>query len=73
MRLYVEPMDAVVIDVGADGQVRYENEEWSVPTLQERRAIIYSATSEIAALTVLLEILDPPGSSDTAAQTSPKR
>ena len=73
MRLYVEPMDAVVIDVGADGQVRYENEEWSVPTLQERRAIIYSATSEIAALTELLEILDPPGSSDTAAQTSPKR
>ena len=73
MRLYVEPMDAVVIDVGSDGQVRYENEEWSVPTLQERRAIIYSATSEIAALTELLEILDPPGSSGTAAQTSPKR
>ena len=73
MRLYVEPMDAVVIDVGSDGQVRYENEEWSVPTLQERRAIIYSATSEIAALTELLEILDPPGSPDTAAQTSPKR
>ena len=73
MRLYVEPMDAVVIDVGADGKVRYENEEWSVPTLQERRAIIYSATNEIAALTELLEILDPPGSPDTAAQTSPKR
>jgi hypothetical protein len=72
MRLYVEPMDAVVIDVGADGQVRYENEEWSVPTLQERRAIIYSATNEIAALTELLEILDPPGSPDNA-RTSPKR
>jgi hypothetical protein len=73
MRLYVEPMDAVVIDVGADGQIRLENEEWSVPTLQERRAIIYSATNEIAALTELLEILDPPGSPGTAAGSSPKR
>ena len=73
MRLYVEPMDAVVIDIGADGQVRFENEDWSVPTLQERRAIIYSATNEIAALTELLEILDPPGSPEAAARTSPKR
>ena len=60
MRLYVEPMDAVVIDVAADGQVRLENEDWSMPTLQERRAIIYSATNEVAALTELLEILDKP-------------
>jgi len=59
MRLYVEPMDAVVIDVASDGRVRLENEDWSAPTLQERRAIIYSATAEIAALTELLEILDP--------------
>jgi hypothetical protein len=60
MRLYVEPMDAVVIDIAADGQVRLENEDWSMPTLQERRAIIYSATNEVAALTELLEILDKP-------------
>ena len=59
MRLYVEPMDAVVIDVASDGRVRLENEDWSAPTLQERRAIIYAATTEIAALTELLEILDP--------------
>jgi hypothetical protein len=60
MRLYVEPMDAVVIDVDAGGRVRLENEDWSEPTLQERRAIIYAATNEIAALTELLEILDKP-------------
>jgi len=60
MRLYVEPMDSVVIDVAPDGQVRLENEDWSVPSLQERRAIIYAATNELAALTELLEILDPP-------------
>ena len=59
MRLYVEPMDAVVIDVASDGRVRLENEDWSAPTLQERRAIIYAATAEMAALTELLEILDP--------------
>ena len=60
MRLYVEPMDAVVIDVDAVGRVRLENEDWSEPTLQERRAIIYAATNELAALTELLEILDTP-------------
>jgi hypothetical protein len=60
MRLYVEPMEAVVIDVDAAGRVRFESEEWSEPTLQERRAIIYAATNEIAALTELLEILDTP-------------
>jgi hypothetical protein len=37
--------------------VRLENEDWTVPTLQERRAIMYSAQQEIAALTELLEIL----------------
>jgi hypothetical protein len=58
MRLYVEPMDAVVVDIASDGRVRLENEDWSAPTLQERRAIIYSATTEIAALTELLEILE---------------
>ena len=60
MRLYVEPMDAVVIDVDGAGRVRLENEDWSEPTLQERRAIIYAARNELAALTELLEILDKP-------------
>ena len=32
--------------------------EWSAPTLQERRAIIYCARKELEALTELLEILD---------------
>ena len=58
MRLYVEPMDAVLIDVAADGRIRLENEEWSEPTLQERRAIIYAATLEREALAELLEILE---------------
>jgi hypothetical protein len=57
MRLYVETMDAVIVDVDGKGRVRLENEDWTEPTLQERRAIMYSAQQEIAALTELLEIL----------------
>ena len=47
MKLYVEPMDAVLVEVDADGRVRLENEDWSAPSLQERRAIIYAATNAI--------------------------
>ena len=57
MKLYVEPMDAVVVDVSPDGRVRLENEDWSLPSLQERRAIIYAASQELIALGELLEIL----------------
>jgi hypothetical protein len=67
MRLYVEPMDAVVIDVGSDGRVRLENEDWAAPTLQERRAIIYAARNEIAALSELIDILD-----STLLDTAPR-
>ena len=57
MRLYVATMDASVVDVNADGQVRFENEEWSQPTLQERRAIIHAAQSELESLKELLEAM----------------
>lgn len=61
MRLYVEPMDATVVEVAADGRVRYGGEgdvRWSAPTLQERRAIIYAARNELEELKELLDILD---------------
>jgi hypothetical protein len=57
-RLYVEPMDATVVEVSDDGRVRLEQQEWSEPTLQERRAIIYAAQQEIAALGEVIEILE---------------
>jgi len=57
MRLYVEPMDAVVVEIDRDGRVRLEDEDWSSPTLQERRAIIYAAEQEIASLTELIDLL----------------
>ena len=58
MKLYVGPMDATLVEVDADGRVRFEKEEWTTPTLQEKRAIIYSARIELAELTELLERLE---------------
>jgi hypothetical protein len=58
MRLYVPPMDAIVLEVDESGQVRLESESWSTPTLQERRAIIYAAREEMAALSELVDILE---------------
>jgi hypothetical protein len=61
MKLYVEPMDATVLEVDTDGRVRLESDGWTVPTLQERRAILYAARNEMAALAELIEALDPEG------------
>jgi hypothetical protein len=61
VRLYVEPMDAFLVDVSQDGLVRLDDEDWSAPTLQERRAIIYAARQDIAALTELVDILEHHG------------
>ena len=58
MQLYVAPMDATLVDVETDGRVRLQGEDWRVPTLQERRAIIYAARGEIEALTELVEVLE---------------
>jgi hypothetical protein len=60
MRLFVEPMNAVVVEVDGTGWVNIENEGWSVPTLQERRAIIYAARDEMSALDELITILENP-------------
>jgi hypothetical protein len=68
MHLYVEPMDAVVVEVSSDGRVRLEEEDWSTPTLQERRAIIYAAKGEIELLNEIVEILDSPGAHPSSSQ-----
>jgi hypothetical protein len=63
VRLYVEPMDVVVLEVGDDGKVRLEKEGWVQPTLQERRAILYAANAEIEELNELVAVLDNAGPS----------
>ena len=60
MRLYVEQMDSVMVDFDDLGRVRFENEEWTTPTLQETRAILYAARNEIERLTELIDTLDRP-------------
>ena len=57
MRLYVEAMDAVLVEVKPGGHVRFENEDWKAPSLQERRAIIYAATNAIEELQELIDAL----------------
>ena len=58
MKLYVEAMDATLVAVDETGRVRFDQEEWSVPTLQERRAILYAARQQIDELNELIETLD---------------
>jgi hypothetical protein len=68
MRLYVEPMDAIVVETSDDGRVRFEDGEWTTPTLQERRAILYAAQNELVELRELVERLEQ--SSELKAQSS---
>jgi len=42
------------------GGSKLEKEDWSKPSLQERRAIIYAAKNELESLKELIEILDGP-------------
>jgi len=58
MHLFIEPMDAALLDVNSQGQVKFENEDWTAPTLQERRAILYAAHKELEVLQELIDILD---------------
>ena len=67
MRLYIETMDAVLMEVADDGRVRFQppspqasasEGSWTKPTLQERRAIIHAAQNELEDLKELLETLE---------------
>ena len=58
MRLYIETMDAVLVEVADDGRVRFQAGEWTKPTVQERRAIIHAAQNELEDLKELLEMLE---------------
>jgi hypothetical protein len=60
MRLFVEPMDSVLVEFDRSGRVRFEHEEWTTPSLQETRAILYAARDQLAELNELIDTLDPP-------------
>jgi hypothetical protein len=58
MRLYIETMDAILVEFGEDGRVRFETDEWVTPTVQEQRAIIHAAQRELESLKELLEMFE---------------
>jgi hypothetical protein len=58
VKLYVEPMDAVLVEFNCEGQVRFDGEDWSVPTLQEQRAILYAAQDYAADIRELIQALE---------------
>jgi hypothetical protein len=55
MHLYIETMDACLVEFAADGRVRLDNEDWSTPGVQERRAIIHAANEAIEVLQEVIE------------------
>jgi acyl-CoA reductase-like NAD-dependent aldehyde dehydrogenase len=58
MRLFVPTMDAFLVEYDSAGRVRFDNEDWTQPSVQERRAIIHAATDQIERLKELLDVLE---------------
>lgn len=68
MRLYIETMDATLVEFDPDGRVKFEaplpeasapqEREWVKPTVQEKRAIIHAAQKELDSLKELLETFE---------------
>jgi acyl-CoA reductase-like NAD-dependent aldehyde dehydrogenase len=61
MKLFVPTMDAFLVEFDTDGRVRFDNEDWSKPSVQERRAIIHAAKDQMAHLKELLDALEREG------------
>lgn len=51
-------MDAVLVEFDRDGRIRFDNEDWAKPTVQERRAIIHAAKDQLEHLKELLDVLE---------------
>jgi hypothetical protein len=58
MRLFIPTMDAFLVEFDGDGRIRFENEEWTNPSVQERRAIIHAAKDQLDHLKELLDVLE---------------
>ena len=51
-------MDAFLVDFDETGRIRFDNEDWSMPSVQERRAIIHAAKDQLDHLRELLDVLE---------------
>ena len=58
MRLFVPTMDAFLVEFDEHGRIRFDNEDWSAPSVQERRAIIHAAKDQLDHLKELLDVLE---------------
>jgi hypothetical protein len=58
MRLFVPTMDALLVEFDERGRIRFDNEDWSTPSVQERRAIIHAAKDQLDHLKELLDVLE---------------
>ena len=58
MRLFVPTMDAFLVEFDEQGRIRFDNEDWSTPSVQERRAIIHAAKEQLDHLKELLDVLE---------------
>jgi hypothetical protein len=58
MRLFIPTMDAFLVEFDGDGRIRFDNEDWSRPSVQERRAIIHAAKDQLEHLKELLDVLE---------------
>lgn len=58
MRLFIPTMDAFLVEFDERGRIRFDNEDWSTPSVQERRAIIHAAKDQLEQLEELLDVLE---------------
>jgi hypothetical protein len=58
MKLFVPTMDAVLGEFDEHGRIRFDNEDRSTPSVQERRAIIHAAKDQLDHLKELLDALE---------------
>lgn len=58
MKLFIPTMDAFLVEFDEDGRIRFDNEDWSTPSVQERRAIIHAAKDQLEHLKELLDVLE---------------
>ena len=51
-------MDAFLVEFDEHGRIRFDKEDWSTPSVQERRAIIHAAKDQLDDLKELLDALE---------------
>ena len=51
-------MNEVLVECDSNGRIRLDGEDWTYPTLQEKRAILFAAENEVQELKELIEVIE---------------